>query len=95
MFKRKNLGHKIEVSGVVINNSTYHYSGNWGGPERGRSVDEIRQEATKNSWVVFDRQIPFSRGFSKMMRGDFKQLGDAPLFYNFASEFFKSIGVEL
>ena len=94
MFKQKNLGHKIDVAGVVINNSTYHYSGNRGGPERDRSITEIRQEAKKNDWVVFDRQIPFSRGFPKMMRGDFKQLGDAPIFYSFASDFLESIGVE-
>ena len=44
-FRSANRGHAIEVSGIVINNSSYHYSGNRGGPERDRSVDEITSSA--------------------------------------------------
>ena len=31
---------------------------------------EIRSEAAKHHWRIFTNQIPFSRGFPKMMRGD-------------------------
>ena len=92
-FRRNNQGHHIDVIGVVINNSSYHYSGNNGGPERERSLREIRNAARTNGWHVFERQIPLSRGFPKMMRGDFNHLGDAPLYHLFAEEFFQRLGL--
>ena len=92
-FKSANRGHAIDVSGVVINNSSYHYSGNRGGPERHRSIASITSEAEANGWHVFMSQIPFSRGFPKMMRGDFSHPGDAVLFGHFANEFFRHIGL--
>ena len=91
-FRRGNRGHQIDVIGVVINNSAYHYSGNRGGPERERSLREIRHAARTNGWHVFERQLPLSRGFPKMMRGDFNHLGDAPLYRLFAKEFFRRLG---
>ena len=92
-FKSANRGHAIDVSGVVINNSSYHYSGNRGGPERHRSIASITSEAEANGWHVFMNQIPFSRGFPKIMRGDFSHSGDAVLFGRFANEFFRHIGL--
>ena len=94
VFKQNNPSHLIDVAGVVINNSTYHYSGNRGGPERARAIAELRAEAEQSGWRVFKKQIPLSRGFPKMMRGDFSQLGDAPLYQVFAKEFFDTIGVK-
>ena len=94
MFKQENPGHLIDVAGIVINNSTYHYSGNRGGPERARSISELQAEAKQNGWCVFNHQIPLSRGFPKMMRGDFRHPGDALQFQYFAIEFFKTIGIE-
>lgn len=94
-FKRKNRGQKIEVIGIVINNSSYHYSGNRGGPEKKRAMREIRDEAQKNNWHIFKNQIPHSRGFPKMMRGrDSSHLGHAKWGFNsFAKEFFKKLGL--
>lgn len=86
-FKDENRGHLIDVIGVVINNSTYQ-SSNYGGPEAQRSKKEIRAEAVKNGWHVFAFEIPFSRGFPKIMRGDFNRIGDASRFRYFAGEFF-------
>lgn len=91
LFRKRNPSHALDVSGIVVNNSTYHYSGNEGGPERSRAIDEISAEARKNDWRVFRNQIPLSRGFPKMMRGDFSHLGDAPLYQHFAKEFYDMI----
>ena len=91
MFQKQNPTHSIDVLGIVINNSTYHYSGNYGGPERTRAVEELRNEAKQNNWLVFEHEIPLSRGYPKMMRGDFNHLGDAPQYQLFAKEFFKEI----
>lgn len=93
-FKQHNRGHRIDVIGVVINNSSYHYSGNRGGPERRRSMNEIKEEASANGWRIFETQLPFSRGFPKMMRGDFGSPGDALQFRYFAEEFFKRLGIQ-
>lgn len=92
-FKRHNRGHRIDVTGVVINNSSYHYGGNEGGPERRRSMEEIEKEASANGWRIFETQLPFSRGFPKMMRGDFRSPGDALQYRYFAEEFFARLGI--
>src|SRR5690606_12222 len=73
-FQRANRGSSISVAGVVINNPFYD-GGNNGGPEKARSLRDIRKDAKKNGWKVFKNEIPFSRGFPKMMRGDYNYLG--------------------
>ena len=93
-FRKGNRGHAIDVAGIVINNWAYHYSRDEGGPETRRSIMEIRQESKKNGWHVFETQIPYSRGFPKMMRGDFNYPGDAGLFDIFAKEFFDHLGLD-
>ena len=93
-FKNRNRGHTIDVAGIVINNSSYHYSGNRGGPERRRSTREITKEAKENGWHIFKQEMPFSRGFPKIMRGDFSHPGDAVFFPHFAREFFEHIGLD-
>ncbi|MGO7388735.1 hypothetical protein ACCT20_36665, partial [Rhizobium ruizarguesonis] len=67
--------------------------GNNGGPEKIRAMADIRAEAAKNNWPIFKTEIPFSRGFPKIMRGDHSYSGNATMFPYFAKEFFKSIGL--
>lgn len=75
-FSRNNRGHQIDVLGVVINNSTYD-GGNDGGPEKTRAMQEINEETEANGWHVFRNQLGHSRGFPKMMRGDYSYPGKA------------------
>ena len=89
-FRQDNMGHKIHVLGVVINNAFYH-GGNDGGPEKQRALDEIREEANENGWTLFENQIPHSRGFPKLMRGDYGHSGNATQFRSFATEFFERL----
>ena len=87
-FRGRNRGHQIDVIGVVINDATYR-SSNAGGPERRRAMEEIEEEAAENGWHIFENEIPYSRGFPKMMRGDWRHPGDAPdRMREFANEFF-------
>lgn len=89
-FKNSNPWHHIDVIGVVINNSTYD-SGNDGGPEKRRAMREIATEASYNKWRVFENQLGYSKGFPKMMRGDFSKLGKSEfIFRTFASEIFNT-----
>ena len=87
-FKNANRGHQIDVLGVVINNATYN-GGNDGGPEKARAMEEIREEARKNGWHIFDNELSYSRGFPKIMRGDTNWLGNSRRsFGRFATELF-------
>ena len=85
-FRRRNRGASIDVTGVVINNAFYD-GGNDGGPEKVRAMNEIRQEALENGWHIFKNELPHSRGFPKLMRGDNSYSGNAWRFSYFADEF--------
>jgi chromosome partitioning protein len=91
-FKKHNRGHHIDVVGVVVNNAFYD-GGNDGGPEKSRAIRDIRKEATKNGWTIYSSEILHSRGFPKLMRGDYNYPGNAQYFYTFANEFFASVGL--
>ena len=94
-FKARNPVHQIDVIGVIVNNAFYDGS-NKGGPERDRSIVEIKTEAVKNGWHIFRNEIPHSRGFPKMMRGDFRWPGNASEAYRrFSSEILKKMGLGL
>ena len=92
LFRTENPSHRIDVIGVVINNGFYH-GGNDGGPEKRRAMPEILEEARKNEWHVFGNQMPHSRGFPKLMRGDRRYSGNAWRFELFAEEFFDRLGL--
>ena len=88
IFKSNNLGHQIDVMGVVVNDATYQGNNN-GGPERRTAIKEINKEADDNDWYMFRNELTYSRGFPKVMRGDFNRPGNALLsFARFAREFF-------
>ena len=92
-FRRKNGGHRIDVIGIVVNDATYR-GNNDGGPERRRAMDEIREEATRNGWRIFENQITYSRGFPKLMRGDTNYPGDSQaVMERFVDEFFSTHGL--
>ena len=91
-FRSQNRGHRLSVAGIVINNAFYD-GRNYGGPEKARAMDGIRMEAAVNNWHIYHSEIPHSRGFPKMMRGDYSHPGNAIDFRNFAREFFVSIGL--
>ncbi len=87
-FKGRNRGHQIDVIGIVINNAAYD-SGYRGGPEKREAMDDIRREAAEHRWHIFDNQIKFSKGFPKIMRGNYSYPGDALYYFRtFAWELF-------
>jgi len=91
-FRHHNRSHKIDVCGVVINNAFYD-GGNDGGPEKADSMRDIETETHKKGWRIYRNQLPHSRGFPKLMRGNNSQVGNATEFYKFANEFFESISL--
>ena len=90
-FKSRNRGQEIDVLGIVLNNAFYD-GGNDGGPEKASAMRDIRREARQQGWHMFAEQLPLSRGFPKMMRGDHRWLGNAPHFFDdFAEEFLTTL----
>ena len=92
-FRGANPSHRIDVVGVVVNNAFYD-GGNDGGPEKRRAIDEITEEAANNGWHIFKRQMPHSRGFPKLMRGDLNHLGNAwDAYFDIPDEVFAKMGL--
>ncbi len=92
-FGRSNTASQIDVLGVIINNSFYD-GGNDGGPERRKALPEILDQAATNKWHVFEGQLPHSRGYPKLMRGDYSHLGRALAdFHPIAREFLTRCGL--
>ena len=61
-------------------------------PKKESAMGEICEEAGKNGWYVFENELPHSRGYPKMMRGDYRHLGNAPSgFRPIADEFFGNL----
>ena len=89
-FRNENKGHKIDVIGIVINNAAYD---SWSNPEKEKSLREILEESEKQGWHVFRNQLPLSRGFSKIMRGDFSYPGNAHRYEELAKEVFERLGI--
>ena len=86
-FKRKNPNHDIEVIGIVIND-TFDYQADDYTPEKSRALKEIKKEAECSGWYIFENGLEYSRGFPKIMRGDYDWPGDAPrIVSDFAEEF--------
>ena len=87
-FRNRNPAHPLDVIGIVIND-TFDYQATRQTPEKRTALGEIRDEAEKNGWYIFENGLEYSRGFPKMMRGNRSYLGDAPdIFRRFADEFF-------
>ena len=93
-FRKHNPTHLIDVAGVIVNNAFYD-GGNDGGPEKRRAMDEIKEEAENNEWHIFANQIPFSRGFPKMMRGDFRHVGNASEYTIVCDKILRKIGFDM
>ncbi len=90
-FHSKNRGHRLDVLGVIINNAFYD-GGNDGGPEKGRAMVEIQRECKKNKWSIFRIPMYHSRGYPKLMRGDYRYPGDASYFWGLADEILEKAG---
>jgi chromosome partitioning protein len=91
-FRSANRRHQLEVCGVVVNN-VLHPGDNHGGREKAQALVEIKAESAKNRWPMYQREIPHSSGFPKIMRGDNAYSGNARMFRFFAAEFFRSLGL--
>lgn len=95
-FVAENSDHSLDICGVVFNHSSSYSDG----PETGASVSEVKTEAAKNKWHVYNTRVRYSRSYAKAAReaapitSTSYVRGNVPAqFLSFAKEFFDSIGL--
>lgn len=63
-FQIENDDHEIEIAGLVFNHSSSYSSG----PEGQQSIKEVRAEAHKHGWNIFENQVKYSASYAKAAR---------------------------
>jgi chromosome partitioning protein len=95
-FKTENSDHSIDICGIVFNHSSSYSDG----PETRSSISEVKLEAKKHGWHVFQTHVRYSRSYAKSAR-EGTPIGSTShvrsnvttQFSAFVDEFFPSIGV--
>lgn len=95
-FVIENSDHALDICGIVFNHSSSYSDG----PETEASVSEVKFEAAKHKWHVYDTRVRYSRSYAKSAREaapitlTSHVRGNVPAqFAAFAQEFFDSIGL--
>lgn len=63
-FNYENADQKLDICGIVFNHSSAYSDG----PEGRKSVKEVKTEAAKNGWHVFDTHVRYSASYPKSAR---------------------------
>ena len=63
-FQIENDDHKIEIAGLVFNHSSSYSDG----PERRRSIQEVREQAQQHGWPIFRNHVRYSASYPKAAR---------------------------
>ena len=63
-FQAENDDHDIEIAGLVFSKSSSYSSG----PEGKRSIQEVREQATKHGWHIFKNSVEYSASYPKSAR---------------------------
>jgi chromosome partitioning protein len=63
-FKIDNSDHELDMCGIVfVHSSTYSE-----GPEGMMSIKEVKSEAKKHKWNVFENRVPYSASYARAAR---------------------------
>lgn len=63
-FKGENNDHELDMCGIVFNHSSTYYEG----PEGVESIKEVKAEAIKNEWHIFETQVRYSGSYPRAAR---------------------------
>lgn len=95
-FKYDNGDHALDICGIVFNHSSSYSFG----PEERTSIKEVRSEAKKNGWPIFETHVRYSRSYAKAAREgtpigstSYVRWDVAGEFSRFVGEFFRAIGL--
>jgi chromosome partitioning protein len=94
-FKYDNGDRALDICGIVFNHSSSYSNG----PEERTSIREVRVEAKKNGWPIFETHVRYSRSYAKAAR-EGTAIGSTSYvrwhvsgeFSRFVDEFFRAIG---
>lgn len=93
-FRFENDDQELDISGIVFNHSSTYSNG----PEGRTSIKEVRAEAKKHAWHVYQTSIRYSASYAKaaregtpLSRTSYAQWQVTSEFGKFASEFLSSI----
>ncbi len=95
-FKIENDDHELDICGIVFNHSSTYSEG----PEGRKSMKEVRAEATKHNWNIFETQVRYSASYPKSAR-EGTPIGSTSYvryevtseFYRFVEEFYSKINL--
>jgi chromosome partitioning protein len=95
-FKWENADHQLDICGIVFNHSSSYSNG----PEGRQSIRDVRDEANKRGWHLFETHIPYSASLPKSAR-EGKPIGRTSYVRyevtaeveRFVREFFEAIGL--
>lgn len=63
-FRLENGDHEIEIVGIVFNHSSSYSTG----PEGRTSIADVRKQAAKHEWPVFENSMKYSGSYAKAAR---------------------------
>lgn len=95
-FKFENTDHELDISGIVFNHSSTYSEG----PEGLKSIEEVKAEAIKHEWHIFETHVRYSASYPKAAREgtpiqhtSYARYGVTAEFNRFVDEFFAIIGL--
>lgn len=87
-FSYENSDQKIEICGIVFNHSSAYSEG----PEGKGSMKEVKQEANKNGWHVYDTHVRYSASYPKSAREGTPLANTSYVRWDVTSEFSRFVG---
>jgi len=95
-FKRENDDHQLDICGIVFNHSSSYSNG----PEGTTSIHDVKEEAIRRGWHIFETHIEYSASFPKSAREgtpiehtSYARGQVSATIEKFSSEFFQTIGL--
>lgn len=96
-FKLENDDHMIDICGIVFNHSSSYSDG----PEGFQAIKDVKEEAKKRGWHMFNTHVRYSASYPKSAR-EGTPIGQTSYvryevtaeFAQFTKEFFSTIGLE-
>jgi chromosome partitioning protein len=95
-FNSENEDQKLEICGIVFNNSSSYTNG----PENRQSIRDVTDVASKHGWYVFSNQVGYSASYAKsaregtsIRRTSHSRWTTIRNFESVSDEFFKSVGL--
>lgn len=96
-FRLENEDHSLDICGIVFNHSSSYSQG----PEGRQAVKDVKAEAKKRGWPIFNTHVHYSASYPKSAREgtpigntSYARWNVTKEFDKFSDEFFKKLGLK-